>query len=281
MMPPMRAVVYCATVGVLVLSFWSVVVTPPPLLWAIAALAGYAGLMLGGVLVLSWRVFADVVVRGPRGARGVALTFDDGPHPTWTMRVLGLLDERRAKATFFLVGSKAEQHPQVVRAIVGRGHTVGVHSYAHDRLFALRGERRVSEDLERAIRAIESIVGRRPSTFRPPVGRTNPLIARAADALELTIVGWTISGRDGSASARPADVTARVRRDLRDGAIVALHDAPERGEREPAAIRALPAILDAIAAERLDVVPLARFLDRDEDTGSTLTPRRMRSRAGS
>ena len=90
-------------------------------------------------------------------------------------------------------------------------------------------------------------------------------LGRAADALGLVVVGWTIGGRDGLARARPEDVVARVRRDLRDGAIVLLHDAPEHGEREPAAIRALPAILDAIAAERLDVVPLSAWLGPEGD----------------
>ena len=98
--------------------------------------------------------------------------------------------------------------------------------------------------------------------FRPPIGHTNPTIARVADALGLVVVGWTLGGRDGVARARPEDVASRVRRDLRDGAIVLLHDAPERGDREPAAVRALPAILDAMAAGGLDAVPVARWTAR-------------------
>jgi peptidoglycan/xylan/chitin deacetylase (PgdA/CDA1 family) len=260
-MPPARAFVYLATVAVLVMSFRALLAGPPPLPWAIAALAGYAGLLLGGVLVLRWRVFADAVVRGPRGARGVALTFDDGPDPTWTPRVLATLAEHGATATFFLVAKKAEAHPEVVRAILGAGHAVGLHSYAHDRLFALRREGRVREDLERGIRVLEGLTGERPTLFRPPIGHTNPIIARVADALDLTVVGWSLSGQDGVASARVGDVVARIRRDLRDRAIILLHDAPEKGTREPAAIKALPEILDAIAAERIDVVPLRPWVD--------------------
>jgi peptidoglycan/xylan/chitin deacetylase (PgdA/CDA1 family) len=209
------------------------------------------------VFFLRWRVFADAVVRGPKGVRGVVLTFDDGPHPQWTAKILATLAQHGAKATFFVVGRKAEQHPEMVRAILEAGHGIGLHSYEHDRFFALRREKRVRADLERGIAVLEALTGTRPTLFRPPIGHTNPIIARVADALDLTMVGWTISGHDGIASARPADVAARVRRDLRDRAIVALHDAPERGEREPAAIKALPDILDAIAAERLGVVPLS------------------------
>src|SRR5579884_4128476 len=175
-MPPARVVVYLATAAVLVMTVRAVLVAPPPLGWSLLALAGYAGLVLGGVLRIRWRVFVDAVVRGPRGARGVALTFDDGPHPKWTPRVLDLLAERGAKATFFVVASKAERHPEVVRAILDAGHAVGLHSYAHDRLFALRREARVRADLEKGLAALETITGARPTLFRPPVGHTNPAI---------------------------------------------------------------------------------------------------------
>jgi peptidoglycan/xylan/chitin deacetylase (PgdA/CDA1 family) len=242
------------------MSFRAILVGPPPLELSAIAMTAYFALVLGGVFVLRWRVFVDAVVRGPQGARGVALTFDDGPHPKWTPRVLATLAKHDAKATFFLVARKAEEHPDVVRAILDAGHAVGLHSYAHDRLFALRREGRVRGDLERGIAALEKLTGSRPTLFRPPIGHTNPVIARVVDKLDLTVVGWSAAGRDGVASANAEDVVSRVRRDLRDGAIVLLHDSPEKGNREPAAVKALPLILDALAAERLDVVPLESFM---------------------
>jgi peptidoglycan/xylan/chitin deacetylase (PgdA/CDA1 family) len=263
-MPPARAVLYAATACVLGMSAYSLLRHPPPLGWSALLLFGYAGLLLSSVMVLRLRVFVDAVVRGPRGSRGVALTFDDGPHPRWTPRILEILASRGVHATFFVVGRKVEEHPEVVRAIVDAGHGVGLHSYAHDRLFSLRGERRVREDLERGIAAFERVVGYRPMLFRPPIGHTNPAIARVTEALGLVVVGWTLGGRDGVARARPEDVAGRVRRDLRDGTIVLLHDAPERGDREPAAVRALPVILDAMAAERLDAVPVSSWIDQGD-----------------
>jgi len=196
----------------------------------------------------------------PLGASPVVLTFDDGPDPEHTREVLDTLDKHDAKATFFVIGHKAEKHPELVREILERGHTVGVHGFAHERLFALRGSRHVRQDLERAIRTLEIITDRTPTLFRPPIGHTNPTIARIADQLDLTLVGWSVRARDGLASATPQDVVSRIARGLKDGAIVLLHDAAERGGRKPAGVSALPEILEKIAAQNLRVVPLATFL---------------------
>jgi peptidoglycan/xylan/chitin deacetylase (PgdA/CDA1 family) len=259
-MPPARLLLYVSTVGVLAVAGRAILVRPPPIGWATLMLVGYGSLLLGGVLRIRWRLFVDALVRGPRGARGVALTFDDGPDPRWTPRVLEVLAEHGAVATFFVIGRKAEAHPEIVRAILGAGHSVGLHSYEHDWLFAIRSERRVRKDLERAMAVLESISGERPVLFRPPIGHTNPIIARVAEALDLSVVGWSIGARDGVGGVRPADVVARVRRDLRDGAIVLMHDSPERGDREPPAVRALPAVLDAIRAAGLEVQSVTKWL---------------------
>jgi peptidoglycan-N-acetylglucosamine deacetylase len=270
-MPPVRLAVRVASAGVAAICIGSALGRTPSPVWAAAALAAYAALLFASALVLRWRVYTDAVVRGPRGARGVVLTFDDGPHPRWTPRVLDILDAKGAKGTFFVVGRKAERHPDVVRAIVARGHEVGLHSYAHDRFFALRSGRRVRKDLERGVAAIARVTGQRPALLRPPIGHTNPIIAREARRLALTLVGWTVGGRDGLAFAKPGDVVRRVLRALRDGAIVLLHDAPERGDREPAALRALPAILGAIADGGLEVVPLSRWIGEDHGTAAGKT----------
>lgn len=259
-MPPLRLLLYVTTVGVLVMAARAILVRPPPVEWAALMLVGYGSLILGGVLRIRWRMFVDALVRGPRGARGVALTFDDGPDPQWTPRILDVLAQHHAPATFFVIGRKAEAHPEIVRAILDAGHSIGLHSYQHDWLFAIRSERRVRQDLERAMAVLEGISGERPALFRPPIGHTNPIIARVADAMDLSVVGWTIGARDGVSGVRPADVVARVRRDLRDGAIVLMHDAPERGNREPAAVRALPAVLDAIQAAGLEVQPVTKWV---------------------
>jgi peptidoglycan/xylan/chitin deacetylase (PgdA/CDA1 family) len=259
-MPPARALLYAATLAVMVMAARALLIGPPPLGVAALALVAYVALVTVGVLVLSLRMFVDAVTRGPKDARGVALTFDDGPDPVTTSAVLDALDVAGVKGTFFVIGRKAEAHPDVVRDILRRGHAVGLHSYAHDRLFSLRSARAVRADLERGIEAIAKITGVRPRLFRPPIGHTNPTIARVADDLDLVVIGWSVSARDGTGRARAPEVVARVASRLTGGAIVLLHDAAERGDHAPTAARTLPEIVLAARECRLDVVPLADWI---------------------
>jgi peptidoglycan/xylan/chitin deacetylase (PgdA/CDA1 family) len=258
--PPARIVFWAATLGGIGFAIYSLLTRPPTLAVAVACAFAYGALITTGVMFIRLRMFTDAIVRGPEGVRGVALTFDDGPDPETTKEVLDVLGRRGVKATFFVIGAKAAKHPEMVRAIVDAGHEVGVHSFAHDRLFSLRGAKRVREDLERAVQTIEEITKTRPVLFRPPIGHTNPTIARVADELDLVVIGWTVAARDGIARTKADDVVTRVDRGLEDGVIVAMHDAAERGGRKPAGVTALGAVLDAIEAKNLTVVPLSTFV---------------------
>lgn len=264
-MPPARFVFYAATLGGILLTVHAILNGPPPLPVSIAAAVAYVAIILAGVFVLRLRMFADAVVRGPKDARGIVLTFDDGPDPVHTRKVLDILDAHDAKATFFLIGRKVEKHRDVVEEIVERGHDVGVHGFAHDRLFSLRGSRRVRRDLERAIRVLEKVTNERPTLFRPPIGHTNPTIARIAEQLDLTVVGWSVSGHDGIARAKPAVVAARITHALDDGAIVLMHDAAERDDHEPAGVAALPEVLAAAKDKNLRVARLRDWIAELEE----------------
>lgn len=263
-MPPARVLLYVATAGALALMARSLLRGPVPLWVSGVALAAYVGLILAGVFVLRLGMFVDVLWRGPKDAAGVALTFDDGPSPEHTPRVLDLLDEAGVKATFFVIGRKAEAHPDLVKRIADAGHAVGVHGYAHDRLFSIRTPEVVRADLARAIQAIEAATGELPTLFRPPVGHTSPRMAKALASFDLAVIGWSVRGLDGLAGARPERVARRIVPRLRDGAIVLLHDAAERDDHTPASIEALPRILDAMRARNLAGVRVDAWLDDDE-----------------
>jgi peptidoglycan-N-acetylglucosamine deacetylase len=260
-MPPARIVFYAATLAGILFTVHAILKGPPSLVVALITSGAYVGIILCGVFILGLRMFADAIIRGPKDAKGIVLTFDDGPDPVHTRKVLDILDKADAKATFFVIGHKAERHPEVVKEIVKRGHEVGVHGYEHDRLFSLRGSRRVRKDLEKAVKVLEKITKKRPTLFRPPIGHTNPTIARIADQLELTVIGWTAAGYDGIASAKANMVASRVERLLDDGVIVLLHDAAERDDHEPVITKALPQILDAANAKNLKVTRLTDWLD--------------------
>jgi peptidoglycan/xylan/chitin deacetylase (PgdA/CDA1 family) len=258
-----RAFLVVFSLAALAMAARSVLVAPFPLWFSAVALVGYAALVTAGVLCPSFEMFATVLSQGPENARGVALTFDDGPHPVHTRSVLDELDRAGAKATFFVVGEKAARHRDLVAEIVRRGHAVGVHGHVHDRLFSFRSLGRVRADLACAVRVATEATGQTPQLFRPPVGQTNPVIARAARELNLTIVGWSVRGRDGI-RADPERVVARVVPKLRDGAIVLLHDAAERDDRIPAAVAALPRVLAALRERGLAAVRLDGWLGEDE-----------------
>ncbi|CAN5803621.1 polysaccharide deacetylase family protein [soil metagenome] len=258
--PPARAALYILSLAAIAFAVRSFFFTPPSAIVIAVFGAVYFALFFLGIFVLRLRVFVAATVRGPDSARGVALTFDDGPHPKWTRRTLDVLDAAGVKGTFFVVGKKAEAHPDVVKEIVDRGHTIGLHSYAHDRLFALRGPGTWRKDLTRCRRVVERAIGAKVYLFRPPIGHTNPHVARVIRELDLDVIGWDVSARDGI-SALPERVTQRILAGARHGSIVLLHDAAERDDREPAGVIALPSILEGLKARDLDVVPLERMLE--------------------
>ncbi len=263
-MPPARILFYTATFGALALVARSLLISPVPAHITLAALAVYVTLLLLGVFFLRLQMFVDAVCHGTADVRGVALTFDDGPCPIHTPRVLDMLDRAKVKATFFVIGYKAEAHPDIVRDILKRGHVIGSHGYAHSRAFSLLSKAAVRLDIERSLVCIETITGDRPALFRPPIGHTNPRIAQVVNELGLTVVGWSVRALDGVASAEPDRVVGRVVPNLEDGAIVLLHDAAERDDHTPASIEALPKILDAMDRKNLVGVTVTSLMAQSE-----------------
>ncbi len=259
-MPPARLLFYGATAGGLTMSAFALLREPPPLWVALSAFLGYIALCTLGVVFSRFSMFADVVTFGPKDARGVALTFDDGPDPASTPQVLDLLDEAGAKATFFVIGHKAEKHPELVAEICERGHALGVHSFAHARLFSLYPPWKIRADLERAIEVMRRITGIRPHLFRAPIGHISLTMGKVIRQLELETVGWSVRGVDGWSGAKPEVVANKVTRGLRDGAIVMLHDASERGDFVPASIAALPRIFEVAETQQLPFVRVDRWL---------------------
>jgi peptidoglycan/xylan/chitin deacetylase (PgdA/CDA1 family) len=196
------------------------------------------------------------VLRGLPGAAGVALTFDDGPHPEGTPAVLSLLEEAGARATFFLVGEQVERRPQLAARIVTAGHLVGLHGYRH-RLQLRMSASQVAADLARGIAVIEDAVGEgRLRWHRPPYGIYSPAGLDAARGQGLTPLLWSRWGKDWRKFTTPERIAARATRSLLPGDVILLHDADfysARGSYRRTAA-ALARILSELNRRKLDTV---------------------------
>ena len=185
------------------------------------------------------------------GSREVWLTIDDGPDPEDTPRILELLAAQGARATFFVIGENAAQHPELIRAITAAGHEVAHHTHTHPlATFWCASPDRVRRELDLAFNALRAS-GITPTRFRPPAGIKNFWLARALRTRGLTGVGWSARGLERW-SHEAAAVADRVLRHLAPGAILLLHEGP----RVPAAIRvqAIRLVLERLQAQGYRVV---------------------------
>lgn len=228
---------------------------------------GHRELSLGneGQLLVRYRSFPNYLTvhhQGEGAPTQVALSFDDGPDPKWTPQILDILKEQGVKASFFLVGGKAEDHPELVRRMVAEGHEIGVHTYTHPNLADVSRERAALE-FNASQRLLEKITGRSTLLFRPPYKADNlPHSLEEIIPLQLAqergylSVSSTIDPMDWE---RPGVdlMLQRVRDGRAHGQVLLLHDAG--GDRSET-VAALPAIIDYFQARGDDIVPLGVFI---------------------
>lgn len=226
-----------------------------------AVLAG-AGLAAGGYAYAAlWpasRIFGNALT-APDRAGELALTFDDGPNPAWTPKLLDALAEHKVHGTFFMLGSRAEAKPALVRRLVADGHMVGNHSWSHPNL-AYSSDAKVREELKRTKGSLEQITGAPVRYFRPPFGGRRPGVFRIGRELDMTPVLWNAMTSDWEersvdkiVGALSAKIDGHERRGR--GTIIVLHDG---GHLELAADRG-PSVA---AAEKLAAhyAPTHRFV---------------------
>jgi peptidoglycan-N-acetylglucosamine deacetylase len=219
-----------------------------PVLWLLLAAPVAAGaLVIGGLwqagisllvashLLVLWGTLAPrsallgpLVTHFDSQRREVWLTIDDGPSPD-TEAMLDVLDAHGARATFFLVGKRADQRPDAVRAIEQRGHGIGNHSLDHrSAWFWATPPRAMDRQVGAAQHSLTRLTGQAPRMFRAVVGMSNVFVEPVLRRHGLLRIGWSARGFD-SVSADPATVWARLRRDLRPGAILLLHEGATHG----------------------------------------------------
>lgn len=224
-------------------------------------------------------VYVRAFCREKTDRKVVYLTFDDGPHPPETERVLDVLRERGARATFFLIGSKVSGNEAVLRRMLEEGHALGLHTYSHAGTFPLLSFDKMLADVNEGKRAVESVAGKKISLFRPPFGVTNPTIAKVVRTLGLHTVGWDVrsfdtmfckssehsckqsgysckqsehsckqSGHSSKQSGHDwyVPVVERIMKQVRPGSVILLHD------RLDGASSLLALLLDSLAASGYD-----------------------------
>jgi peptidoglycan/xylan/chitin deacetylase (PgdA/CDA1 family) len=209
-------------------------------------------------------LWGTLISRGPAGSNRVALTFDDGPTPGTTERVLDALAAADARAAFFVIGASVQRHPDLLRRIHAEGHLVANHSYSHSHYTFFHGPRTWEREIRRTDDVIESILGVRPRLFRPPMGvkTWNTTLARRRTGH--TIVTWSRRAIDGlpTTAARIAKRFANTT----DGEILLLHDGVEPHapcSDRTATIAAVPALIQSLRARHLTLVRLDELLGID------------------
>jgi cellulose synthase/poly-beta-1,6-N-acetylglucosamine synthase-like glycosyltransferase/peptidoglycan/xylan/chitin deacetylase (PgdA/CDA1 family) len=223
--------------------------------------------------------FPTLYHQGAGGPHQVALTFDDGPDPKWTPKILDILKAENVKAAFFLVGARAEEYPDLVRRIVAEGHEIGNHTYYHPNL-ALCWPEHIRVELNATQLLLETITGRSTTLFRPPYAAdTSPSKITELVPLELARdLGYLVvlENIDPQDWARPgADVILqRVKQQRRDGSIILLHDAG--GDREQT-VEALPRILEYLKTRGDSIVSISTLLGTTRDALMPSTERQGRS----
>lgn len=233
------------------------------MLWSILVGALVAGVVMYDVLPLALsRVLRLGVVRvGPRVPQ-VALTFDDGPDPNYTPRLLDALTAEQVKATFFVIATKAALYPDLIQRMVSEGHQVEIHGLTHACVPLLRPKPSVSQ-IRGSVRILRDQCNVSPKWYRPTWGMINLPAWIAARVHGLRFITWSIMVGDWRLT-EPQELLQRVMRRLHAGAIIVLHDSDETPGAQSGApnsvIAMMPDLVHAVRSEGYTFELLANWM---------------------
>ncbi len=204
-----------------------------------------------------------VVYHGRANQPKVALTFDDGPDPTYTPQILKLLEQYNVQATFFAIGEHVQTYPQLVRQEYEEGHIVGNHSWTHPHLPEESCDR-IENELRRTSNVIERATGTKPTLFRPPYGQVNGKVLKQSWQQGMTTILWSVDTLDWDQPSSTVDgIVNRALSEVRNGSIVLMHDG---GDNSSSTVAALPAIIMKLQARGYQFVTVQQMVDHHKHT---------------
>lgn len=209
-----------------------------------------------GSFILFDEFFMAVRSSAKTSAKQIALTFDDGPLPGNTERVLAILEEAGVKAAFFCIGSRMAVNESLLTKIHQAGHIIGNHSFYHQNTFGFLSEEQVVRELSDTDDNIQRATGKAPRLFRPPFGVTSPMIAKAVARREYLTIGWSIRSFD-TVIKDPAKLYRRITARVKTGDIVLFHDHSET------MLSILPSFIQFLRQEGFEPVRLDRLLNEN------------------
>lgn len=186
--------------------------------------------------------------------KGIALTFDDGPDEEITSQILTILEKENCKATFFVIGNKIKANEALLKKIDVAGHTIGNHSYSHNKQLTICSTKKLKEDILKCNEIIEQTIAKTPIFFRPPFGITTPRYRRALSQLNMYSIGWTIRSLDTTAKNKEL-LYKKITNQISDGAIVLLHDT------QKITVEVLPSIIQFCKKNGINIVPLHELIN--------------------
>jgi peptidoglycan/xylan/chitin deacetylase (PgdA/CDA1 family) len=223
------------------------------ILFALHEIANPRGAFLGEVL---WK--------GDR--RGVGLTFDDGPHPLHTPRVLEILERFQAKATFFVIGRHLHEQGSWVAAASRAGHVIANHTYHHFRAMNFFPPEKIREEIMACQREVEKWAGYKPRFYRQPTGFRNPRIFGILKELQVSMVGWQVRAFDTQRQ-NPKGIAQRILRKAQPGGVILLHDGSDstRNEDRTPTLQALPEILAGLKDRGMEFLTLDKLFGMSKE----------------
>lgn len=215
---------------------------------AVWLVLGFGAIAIGIPYVVIKRLGVGVWRSAPRDDGAIGLSFDDGPDPIATSRVLDLLARAGVHATFFVTGEAADAHPELVQRIVDAGHEVASHGYRHRHALFQRWPLAGFFDVRRALRRLGRV-----RFYRGPHGAYSWATLAAAWSAGVQPVNWTVEAHDWHPGFTPADVVAKVLVEARSGGVIVMHDGGRGAAR---VVHALEPVLSGLAERDLRAVPL-------------------------